>query len=239
MKGYTFIDIVTTGTNPVLDKVIQISLTSFDFDMRPRKSFSTWINPKTIVSKAILKKFEITHKELQEFPDFSGVAPHIMPFLTNRILGTFEKTNFDVIEFLKEELFFAGIDFKYNKRDFILIKEIENHIFPNTLPDLVYRYTGQKSSGKLGSTKEMGIVFKHQCELIGEDTSKFNYYKKIKNNYTDYTERYLKEENGVLSFNFGRHTGKDINSVKSEYINWILGADFPISVKEKIKEYLK
>lgn len=237
MNEYTFIEIKTTGFNPVLDKICFLSVTEFSKELKPLRSYSTWINPEVNISEAVSKFLGITNQDLEEFPVFSDIVDIIHPFLKGKVLGAFDDS-IDTIEFLKEAFFDEDIKFKYLKRDFILVKKIEDFIHKRNLSNLYLKYTGDKMTDSSFKTKEVGEIFKKQCELIGEDPSTFQYFKNIRNERVEVIVKYLYELDSKLYFNFGKYKDKDIKTVDKNYIKWILDGDFSTELKNKIEEYL-
>lgn len=237
-KGFTFIEIKTTGFNPVLDKICYISLTQFDTLMRARKSFSSWINPEVRLSSGASKFFDITNKELQEYPTFSEIASIIYPLIKDNTLGSFSK-EVDVIEFLREELFMCDIQLKYLKKDFIVVKDLEEVINKRDVKTLHYKYTGKKTEDKEDYTKEIGEIFKYQCDMLYDDYKTFKYSKYIKNDMVEFTDKLLYEVDGILYLNFGKFKDTDVKRLPKHYITWIMDSDFPVVVKTKINEYLE
>lgn len=236
-KGFVFLDIVTTGYSPILNKIVYIDITQFDLDMKPKKSYNTWINPEEKVSSAFEKAFNITNKELSEYPTFDAVYDIIYSLIKDRTLGTHE-SKIDVVEFLKEELFNVGIEFKYKKKDLVFTKIIEDTLFERNVDNLYYKYEGTHNN-KATNSKKIGEIFKHQCNFLNVDYKDFNYSKNMSNKELEYADKYLYEASGKLYLNFGKFKDTDIEEVKKDYIEWILESDFPTEVKNKIKDYLK
>lgn len=236
-KGFVFLDIVTTGYSPILNKIVYIDITQFDLDMKPKKSYNTWINPEEKVSKTFEKAFNITNKELSEYPTFDAVCDIIYSLIKDRTIGIHE-SKIDVVEFLKEELFNVGIDFKYKKKDLIFTKTIEDTLFERDINSLHIKYSGI-SDNKSSNSKKIGEIFKYQCEFLNTKYSEFEYSKNMKNKEIEYADKFLYEASEKLYLNFGKYKDIDIKEIRPDYIEWILESDFPTEVKNKIKEYLK
>ena len=54
-EEFTFIQIITTGPNPILDRICYISLSVFNKSLNHRETYSTWVNPEKKISE---KEFE-------------------------------------------------------------------------------------------------------------------------------------------------------------------------------------
>ena len=236
MKGYTVIELKTTGNNPILDKICYISISNFSLELKLRSTYTTWINPEALLTKGMSKFLGVTSSDLLKFPKFSEVFSIVDSYLVGNNLVSFNK-NIDIIEFLKEAYYDEDKKFRYEKKDFIIIQNLEEHINKRDLNTLYYKYTGNNST--IQDTEKVGEILKYQCEILGEDLKDFNYSTFIKNDTTNYLDKYLIEKDSKLYLNFGKFTGKDIKDTQESYIEWVLENDFPTSVKEKIKNYIK
>jgi DNA polymerase-3 subunit epsilon len=55
----------------------------------------------------------------------------------------------------------------------------------------------------------------------------------------DLAGRMIKDKNGVVIFNFGKHRGKcvlDIFREEPAYYDWMMQGDFPLDTKRKLTE---
>lgn len=237
-KGFAFIDIKTTGIKPVLDKICYISVTTFNLQMEPQQSYSTWIDPMIPLKPSVLKRLNTTLKELREYPTFDDVAKTVYGMLSDRRLGTFN-TEYDVIGFLQESFFDVDLKFNYPKKDFIIITSMEEYLYDRSLDTLYFKYKGQRVPINSHKTKIMGDVYKFQCEVINETPMDFKYSKEIKNNIADLTGKYLYNVKEDVYINFGIHKDKLIQDLPVSYLQWMMNSDFPRTVKDIIKEYIK
>lgn len=237
-ENYVFIDIRTTGFNPILDKICYIALTKFNSELKPMRTFSTWVDPEIGMKVEAEKRLGITAEELKEFPPFRENMKIIKSFLKDATIGTFEYSRYSVLEFLREEFFMEEVKFDYKKRDLIFVKEVEDAIFKRDIKNLMFKYYGKKVREKEEYTKEMGEIFKAQMELLKTTPQEFNYADFVKKDVMELIDKYLYEVDGVLYLNFGKHIDKDLKDVPKQYIEWILDADFTLQIKERIREYL-
>ena len=60
-EEFTFIQIITTGPNPILDRICYISLSVFNKSLNHRETYSTWVNPEKKISE-------------KEFVNWSGIS---------------------------------------------------------------------------------------------------------------------------------------------------------------------
>jgi hypothetical protein len=133
----------------------------------------------------------------------------------------------------------AGIRFKYLKRDFILVKDLENTIYKRDVESLYYKYLGKKIKPDDFYVKIVGEIFKEQCKVLGETPETFEYSKIVRKKHLELMDKYIYEVDGIIYLNFGKHIDKDLKEVPKSYMEWILDGDFPETVKDTIKQYLK
>lgn len=235
-KGYSFIEIKTTGKDPVLDRIIYIAVSVFAENMKLKKSYSTFVNPETTVSEKILRKIEVTQKGLERAPIFFDISETIW----NLIEGTricFYSPVIRVAEFLKEELFSAGYRLKLEKNSIIDMCKLEDKISGRTLKDKFFKYTGHEMDYHL-PTMAAAEVFKGQCRLLRIDPSEYSQVAKIDFPFEELQDKYLQLDGNTYFMNFGKHYGKALESVPEDYIQWVLYEDFPHTMKQKILDYL-
>jgi len=72
---------------------------------------------------------------------------------------------------------------------------------------------------------------------LDSDTASLHDLSLDGNEIIDYAECFTRNENGDIVFAFGKHKGFKVID-KSDYINWMLSADFTFDTKEKAKRIL-
>lgn len=235
-KGYSFVDIKTTGKDPVLDRIIYIAVSLFGENMKLKKSYSTYVNPETTVPARILKKIEVSQKGLERAPIFFDISETIWD-LINGTKICFYSPGLRVAEFLKEELFSAGFRLKLEKNSVIDMCKLEDKISGRSLKDKYYKYTGQVMDYHL-PTMAAAEVFKGQCRLMRVDPSDYNEVARIDFPFEELQDKYLHFDGKTYLMNFGKHYEKPLEEVPEDYIQWVLYEDFPHSMKQKILDYL-
>ena len=88
-EEFTFIQIITTGPNPILDRICYISLSVFNKSLNHRETYSTWVNPEKKISENFEKFLGITNQELKTSPKFSEISSQVMRMIKNKKLGVF------------------------------------------------------------------------------------------------------------------------------------------------------
>lgn len=237
-EGFTFIQIITTGPNPILDRICYISLSVFNKSLNHRETYSTWVNPEKKISEKFETFLGISNKELKSYPKFIEIHSQIMRMIKGKTLGVFSSET-KTLEFLKEELFNVGIDYKYKNSDLILVKDIEEALQGKNIEHMYFKYYDEKLPENFDYTKVIGEVFKQQCILLNKDFDKFDIKEVIIKDFYNISESYVYEKDSKLFFNFGRHKDKDVATVNKNYIEWVLYNEFPLKIKKLIVDYLK
>ena len=116
---------------------------------------------------------------------------------------------------------------------------MEEYLYKRNLENLYFKYRGQKIPVNSHSTKIMGDIYKFQCEVLNQTPETFKYSKEIKNNIAELTDKFLYNTDSEIFMNFGIHKDKNIKDVSETYLKWMVDSDFPRSVKDIIKEYIK
>ena len=236
--GFCFIEIKTTGLNPILDKIYYLNISSYTSDMIPKKSFEIYLNTDRKMTKFQERESGYTTREFWQMDTFKDHSDTIYKIIGSNTLCTFD-AYVDVVEFLKEALFDSGIDFSYKKKDLINLKNLEENLYPRYRDSLYYKYAGKSVNQNFLMGNILSTILKAQCEILGVEPKKLNISKLTKTNYIETMEKYLYEVDGVLYLNFGKSKDIDVKKLRKDYVQWILDNDFPAGVKEKIREYTK
>lgn len=105
-QTYAVVDIETTGTNPMTDRMIQFGCVLIS-NGQIVSSFATDINPNQAISKKIQQLTGISNARVQKAPYFEDVAPTIYNLLLDTVFVA-HNIYFDYT-FLKEELMRCGM----------------------------------------------------------------------------------------------------------------------------------
>lgn len=240
MRGYAFIDIKTTGSNCVLDRIVRITISTFTSSLKPQKNYSYWLNPNINLSDSQMAYLGITEEFFSKHPTFEEISEHLYEILKDRVWGTFSKKKVNVLEFLLQSFFFADVDVRYKRSKFVIVDEVEEKMFPRTIDNLLRKYANEKVIDEDFSTTKVGDIYKYQCEMMGVDPSTFDYsnlYRSHKK-YRVFDELYDYDDEDRLIFLFGKYRYKPIDEVPEDYLYWMLESDFPNRLKQIIMKHL-
>jgi len=122
-----FVDVETTGLDPVNDRIIEIGIVKIDRDERI-STFSQLINPGYKISKEVRLLTGIRLKDLESAPTFDDVLKDILDFIKADLFIA-HNAKFDY-DFLSEELFRHDLDLPLTHIDTIKLAKI---FYPNYL----------------------------------------------------------------------------------------------------------
>ncbi|MCX8019141.1 MAG: 3'-5' exonuclease [Chitinophagaceae bacterium] len=240
-KPLAVIDLETTGTNPGVDRIVEIAIVKLLPDGN-RSIKRKLINPEMPIPAAVTEVHGITDEMVKNAPTFKQVAHEIKQILDGCDLAGFNCNKFDV-PILVEEFLRAEVEFDIKNRKLIDIQSIYHKMEPRTL-EAAYKFYCNKALEGAHSAEvdavaaleillaqvekypEMGNTPEAIQKFIGED------------NYVDLARRIIME-NGVEIFNFGKHKGKPVIDVlrqEPQYYDWMMRGDFPLYTKQKLTE---
>ena len=121
-KPLVFLDLETTGINPVTDRIIDAALLkvlpSGETEMK------TWrVHPGLAIPPETTKIHHITDEDVKDSPPFTKVAAQILDFIGNADLAGYNSNKFD-IPLLIEECLRAGLDFDLKNRKLVDVQHV-------------------------------------------------------------------------------------------------------------------
>lgn len=249
------LDIETTGTNVVKDRIIELYILKINPDNSSEEYYKL-INPGIKIPREASDVHGIKDKDVADKPDFKSIAHNLEEFLTNCDLAGYNSNKFD-IPMLMEEFLRCGVDFDITKRKLIDVQNIFHKMEPRTLK-AAYRFYCDKelynAHGAKADTRATYEVLVSQIEKY-KDTEytdqEGNVSKPIKNDINALHDFSFNQRNvdlvghiglnrdGEEIFNFGKHKGKRVKDVfkkEPQYYDWMIKADFPLLTKNAIKK---
>jgi DNA polymerase-3 subunit epsilon len=238
-----FFDLETTGTNIVSDRIVEISYHKVSPNGR-EETKTLRINPEMPIPKSASDIHGITDADVADCPTFKLVAKEIVRDIEGCDLAGYNSNRFD-IPLLAEELLRAEVDIDLMKRKFVDVQVIFHKMEARTL-GAAYKFYCNKSledahtaEADATATWEVLEAQLEKYPVIGntvESIVKFTGEDQI----VDFARRFVME-NGVETFNFGKHKGKPVTQVLKEepqYYDWMMKGDFALHTKQKLTEIL-
>ncbi len=243
-KALIIFDLETTGVVVDLDKIVELAyIKLYSNGNREEKTYK--INPGIKIPQEAIDVHHITNEEAKTFSYFHEYAKELFDIFSNCYYGGFNIIGFD-LPMLKKEFKEAGFDFKYKTEDIIDSKII---FHTKEKRDLTAAYKFYCKKDHLDAHSAMGDIIATEDILNAQierypDISDKEFLHAI---HSQKDERYVDNErkfywrDGEAYFNFGKHRGKSLKKVSQEdsgFLNWMLNADFGLSVKEIVSNAL-
>jgi len=241
-RPLVFIDLETTGINVASDRIVEIS--SLKISPNGNEQWmTTLVNPGIPIPPKVTAIHGISDSDVAEAPTFKEIAKNLTSFLEGCDLAGFNAMKFD-IPVLAEEFLRANVDFNFTKRKYIDVQVIFHKKEQRTLEAAVRFYCKKElenAHSAKSDTEATYEVLKAQLDTYSDlenDVDKLAEFSSFNNN-VDFAGRIILDENGVETFNFGKHKGRPVDQVFREepsYYSWMMNGDFPLYTKQILTE---
>ena len=239
-RSIAFIDIETTGVNPSLDRIVELTVLKIHPD-GIEEFKSTRINPEIPMPTEATNIHGITDDDVADKPIFRQYARSLRDFLHDCDIGGFNVKRFD-LPILEAEFRRAGVEFSRRGRRIVDALVIYHKLDPRDLAAAYRKYcgrqleTGHTSKGDIRATAE---ILEGQLEMHPElprDVGGLHEFccDPEEESWIDAEGKFVWAE-GEAILGFGQYKGKslkEVASIDSRYIQWIASADFSTEVKE-------
>lgn len=247
-----FLDLETTGTDIVQERIIEISIIKL-MPNKERLVFYKRINPEKVIPMEATLIHGIRDDDLKDKPTFKQIAKEIIVFLRGADLAGFNLLRFD-IPILIESFLRAELDFKIENRKIIDVQKIFHLMEKRTLK-AAYQFYCQK---ELQGAHNAMVDSEATLEILIEQIKRYdnqpvvdllgNVLGIVKNdvkalhdltnsNLVDFAGKMVYNEKKLPIFNFGKFKGRVVTEVLKEepsYYHWMLQGNFPLDTKRKL-----
>ncbi len=240
-KPIVFFDLETTGTNVLVDRIVEISI----IKLHPNgteNEVTLRINPEMPIPAEATAVHHITNADVADCPTFKQVAQRIADLFTDADVAGFNSNRFDV-PMLSEELLRAGINFDMSRRRFIDVQTIFHKLEQRTL-SAAYKFYCDKNLDDAHSanadTRATYEVLKAQLDRYPTQLKNdiaFLADFSTQNKNVDLMGRIIYNADGKEVFNFGKYKGQPVEDVfrrDTGYYAWMMQGDFPRNTKQVI-----
>lgn len=237
-----FFDLETTGTEPVKDRIVEISVLKI-FPDGTKETHTFRVNPGIPIPHPASKIHNIFDTDVAGEPLFKEIAGKIVSLLEDSDLAGFNSNQFD-IPLLAEEFSRAGIDFDIKKRKFVDIQAIYRKMEPRNLGAAYKFYCGKTLENAHQAEADVTATF----EVLMAQIERYPGFKNTvdflagfanhKKN-ADLAGRIVFDDKGVEVFNFGKHKGKPVEEVfikEPSYYHWMMNGEFAAYTKKVVTE---
>ncbi|AXI24364.1 Exonuclease [Cardinium endosymbiont of Sogatella furcifera] len=249
-----FLDLETTGTNVVHDRIIEIAMIKL-MPGGKRLTFYKRVNPEQAIPIESSLIHGIYAEDLKDKPTFKQIGKELIAFLKGADLAGFNLLRFD-IPILAESFLRAELDFKVENRKIVDVQKLFHLMEKRTLKAAYLFYCQKELEGAhnamvdIEATLEILIEQVKRYENQSVVDSLGNPLGVIKNDIAtlhhltnthmvDFAGRMVYNEQQIPVFNFGKHKGKAVSEVlklEPSYYNWMLQGDFPLDTKRKLTQ---
>lgn len=243
-RPIVFFDLETTGLNVGQDRIVEISMHRVQVDGE-EDTKTMRINPEIPISPEATSIHGISNADIEHERTFKQVASEIIGFIGSSDLGGFNLLKFDV-PMLVEECLRVEQDFDLKNRRIVDVQRIFHKMEQRNLI-AAYKFYCDKDLTDAHSAEADNIatyeVYKAQIEKYDEIENDTDFVHEFtgspSDRMVDIAGRFVKNEEGVPVFNFGKHKGKPVEEVLSRdpgYYGWMMNGDFPLYTKKKLTE---
>lgn len=241
-RSIAFIDLETTGINVSTDRIVELSVLKISPNGK-EEWLSTRVNPEMPIPPKSTAIHGIKDEDVADAPVFKEVAKKLAVFLEGCDLAGYNAIKFD-IPVLAEEFLRVNIDFNFTKRRYVDVQVIFHKKEQRTLIAAYLFYCKKDLEGAHGSKADTAAtyeVLKSQLDRykdLENDVEKLADFSSFNSN-VDFAGRIILDENGVETFNFGKHKGKPVEKVFNDepaYYSWMMNGDFPLYTKKILTE---
>lgn len=241
-RPLAFIDLETTGINVSVDRIVELSVLKISPNGK-EEWMTTRVNPEMAIPPKSTAIHGIREEDVANSPTFKEIAKKLGAFLEGCDLAGYNAVKFD-IPVLAEEFLRVNIDFSFIKRRYVDVQVIFHKKEQRTLSAAYQFYCKKDLEGAHGSKADTAAtyeVLKSQLDRykdLENDVEKLADFSSFNSN-VDFAGRIILDENGVETFNFGKHKGKPVEQVFNDepaYYSWMMNGDFPLYTKKVLTE---
>lgn len=246
-RPLVFFDTETTGTDPAIDRVVEISMIRVSSGgVEPPR---TWrLNPGVRIPVEASEIHGITNHDVADKPTFAQIADELLAFLRGCDLAGFNIGRFDV-RVLQNEFSRVGRGFEMSGVKVIDAQVIYHQKEPRNLTAAMRFYCDKElkdAHGAEADTIATLEVFAGQLGRYGELSLNVDSLHDVSNitsaGYVDNARRFIWRDNEPV-FNFGRLKGKSLRWAASEpteraYMRSIVQGSFDEDTKAIVRDAL-
>ena len=244
-----FFDIEATGTDPLADRIVELSIVRVNPPPVGIEPPRTWrVNPGVKIPSEASDVHGIKNADLEGAPDFAGIADEIVELVTDADLAGFSITRFDV-RILQAELVRAGKIVDFSKTRVIDTQVIFHRREPRNLAAALTFYRGRELAGAHGAEADTiaalevlaGQLQRYpdleiDLDMLHEVSASHN------DAFCDLGRRFMWRDAEPV-FNFGRLRGRSLRWVAADpterrYLKWFLEGNFEEDAKIIVREAL-
>ena len=245
-RPLTFFDLETTGTDPAVDRIVEISVLRIDPD-GTRVARTRRIDPERPIPREATAVHGLADDDVRGEPTFRQIARGLLEFLGASDLAGFNIRRFDV-PLLDREFRDCGLSLGLETRRIIDAMTIFHRKEPRHLSAAVRFYLGRPHEGAHGSAADVLAA----AEVLEAQLARYEdlprtvedldgWCHPVPEHAVDRSGKFVWGE-GEMVFAFGRHKGRPLREVaagEQDYLEWLLTCDFPPDARAIVEGALR
>ena len=244
-RPVVFFDTETTGTNPRVDRIVEIACVKIHPDGR-RESLVRRLDPGMPIPRGATAVHGISDRDVAGCPTFEELAPEILQFLDGCDLGGYNIAGFD-LPVLRSELWRSGLELDLSTRRILDAQRIFFAYEPRHLTAAARFYCGREHAGAHGALADAEMT----VDVLEGQLAR---YADLPRSVSRLHELYcagldqdmdpdgrIRLVNGEPTVNFGRNRGRTLKEIGREdptFLEWILREEFSQPVKDIVRTFL-
>lgn len=251
IRPLAFIDLETTGTDRISDRIVEIGILKCCPDGR-EDLLCKRVNPGIPIQPDAIEVHGITDADVASEPPFEEIAPKILEFLAGCDIGGFNVDSFD-LPLLQAEFQRAGFRFSREGRSVVDAMRIFHAKVPQTggprnLEAAVLRYCGREfpdahcSEGDVRAVADvLEAQLSHYPDLPRDVRALHDFRNPLSAAWIDPEGKFAWDgETPVITFGkYKWRSLKDMAACEAHYLEWMLSAEFSPEVKEIVAGALR
>jgi DNA polymerase-3 subunit epsilon len=254
-RDLVFFDLETTGLDILKDRIVQIALIKYPTHGGKPEEVNLLVNPGIPIPPHITAIHGLTDEMVAMAQTFEELAPWLYLFIGDADLAGYNSNRFDV-PMLLEAFARSGMRFSLKNRRLVDVQTIFHKMEPRNLRAAYRFYCNENlvdAHNALADVRATAAVFKGQlaryvgCSVEDENgqpvPSPIHHDMQRLHEFindptkVDSMNRFRREPDGTIVFNFGKNQGKPIRGNET-YLKWMLEAEFSAEVKDLIRDWL-
>ncbi len=238
-RSLVFFDLETTGTERMLDRIVEIAAVAVPPEGPPRV-FDRRVNPGVKIPREATEIHGITDEDVKDAPAFKDLAPELLAFLGKADLAGYNIRGFDV-PLLMKEFERAATPFSLEGRRILDMQAIFFRKEPRDLAAAVRVFAGREHAGAhealadvVAAAEVLAGQLRRYPDLPRTLDGLHEFSAPAEGRWVDPDKRFFWRD-GEAVFAFGDHRGKSLALVAEtspEYLDWMIRRDFPEPAKE-------
>lgn len=233
-KPIVFFDLETTGTSTTSDRIVEICAIRLNPN-GSREELHHLVNPTVPIAPGATAIHGITDEMVADKPSFGDLVEELAAFFEGCDLGGYNIKRFDVPMLMEEFHRLKKYPINFNEVKLVDAMGIYHSKEKRDLSAAVRFYCQKEHEGAHSARADVLAtidILKHQLlkyEELEPNTSFLHDYLSSGSN-VDIGGKFIRDDKGVIVFNFGKHEGKPA-CTEPDYLKWMIGGDFSIDTK--------